>query len=155
MDETIRSAQVQPQPQAQPAPQTGVQEGYCVNRGALMSIGFLAGWLPVTCCSIGVVPAIFTGLGVGSAYFAAGNGMFFGLGWTPVLGLVSVAIVLIASYIIVRPAYAGYSREVANRSYWRTVGIMALVGGVTFILFMELVMPILFILGLPMGALNR
>ena len=155
MEDSIRSTQMQPQPQPQPIPLTGVQEGYCVNRGAVMSIGFLAGWLPVTCCSIGVVPAILTGLGVGSAYFAAGNGMFFGLGWTPILALVSVAIVLVSSYFIVRPARATYSREVVTRSYWRTAGIMALVGGVTFILWMELIMPLLFILGVPMGALNH
>ena len=144
---------MQPQPQAQSVPQTGVQEGYCVNRGAVVSIGFFAGWLPVTCCSIGVVPALFTGFGVGSAYFAAGKGLFFGLGWTPVLALVSVAIVLVSSYFIVRPAFASYSREVAIRSFWRTAGIMALVGGITFILWMELIMPILFLLGVPMGAL--
>jgi hypothetical protein len=153
MEDSIRGTQLQPQTQPQPAPQTGVQEGYCVNRGAVMSIGFLAGWLPVTCCSIGVVPAIFTGLGVGSAYFAAGKGLFFGLGWTPILALLSVVIVLASSYFIVRPAYARYSREVATRSYWRTAGIMALVGGVTFILWMELIMPLLFLLGVPMGAL--
>lgn len=153
MDDTKEGTWLQPQAQPQPVPLTGIQEGFCVNQGAVMSIGFFVGWLPVTCCSIGVVPAIFTGLGVGSAYFAAGNGMFFGLGWTPILALVSAAIVLIASYFIVRPAFAGYSREVAVRSYWRTAGIMGLVGGVTFILWMELIMPILFILGVPMGAL--
>ncbi|GAC1342176.1 MAG: hypothetical protein NVSMB27_00700 [Ktedonobacteraceae bacterium] len=155
MADIIDGTQLQPQPQPQPAPRTGVQEGFCVNRGALASLGFLAGWLPVNCCSIGLVPAILSGLGVGSAYFAAGNTLLFGLGWTPIWGLVSIAIVLIASYFMVRPAFAHYSRDVAIRSYWKTAGLMGLAAGITFILWTELVMPILFTLGVPMGALFK
>jgi len=154
MADTMKGTQVQPQTQPQPVPLLGVQEGFCVNRGAIASIGFLAGWLPVTCCSIGVVPAVLTGLGLGSAYFAVGKTLLFGLGWTPILALFSIAIVLIAGYFVVRPAFASHSREVATRSYWKTVALMGLVAGVTFILWMELIMPLLFLLGVPMGALN-
>lgn len=151
----MADTQFQTKPQPQPVPYTGVQEGFCANRGAIASIGFLAGWLPVTCCTIGVVPAVFTGLGVGTAYFAVGNTMFFGLGWTPILALVSVAIVLAASYFVARPAFrGGYSREVAVRAYWKTAGYMGLAAGIAFILLMELIMPLLFLLGVPMGALH-
>ncbi len=153
MADTVKGTQLQPQIQPQPVPLPGVQEGFCVNRGAVASIGFFAGWLPVTCCSIGLVPAVLTGLGLGSAYFAVGKTLLFGLGWTPILALFSIAIVLIASYFVVRPAFASYSREVATRSYWRTAALMGLVAGVTFILWMELIMPLLFLLGVPMGAL--
>src|SRR5579859_7659075 len=117
MADTIDGARLQPQPQPQPAPRTGVQEGFCVNRGALVSLGFLAGWLPVSCCSLGLVPALLSGLGVGTAYFAMGNTLLFGLGWTPIWGLVSIAIELLASYFMVRPAFARYSRDVAMRSF--------------------------------------
>lgn len=143
----------QPQVQPQPVPVTGVQEGFCVNRGTIASIGFIAGWLPISCCSIGLVSAVFTGLGFGTAYFALGKTLLFGLGWTPIWGLVSVALVLIASYFIARPAFAIYSREVAVRSYWKTAGLMGLAAGISFILWMELIMPLLFLFGVPMGAL--
>jgi hypothetical protein len=155
MADTIDGARLQPQPQPQPAPRTEVQEGFCVNRGALVSIGFLAGWLPVSCCSLGLVPALLSGLGVGTAYFAMGNTLLFGLGWTPIWGLVSIAIVLLASYFMVRPAFARYSRDVAMRSFWKTAGLMGLAAGITFILWTELVMPVLFSLGVPMGALFK
>lgn len=151
MDEYINDTKLQPQPQ--PIQATGVQEGFCTNHGAIASIGFFAGWLPVSCCSLGLVPALLSGLGVGSAYFAMGNTIFFGLGWTPVWALVSIVLVLIASYFIVRPAFAHYSREVVVRSYWRTAGLMGLAAGITFILWTEVVMPLLFIWGVPMGAL--
>ncbi len=141
------------QPQPQPVPRTGVQEGFCVNRGSIASLGFLAGWLPISCCSLGLVPAVLTGLGLGSAYFALNKTLLFGLGWTPIWGLLSVVLVMIASYFVIRPAFAHYSREVAIRSYWKTAGLMGLAAGITFILWMELVMPLLFILGVPMGAL--
>ncbi|GAC1350472.1 MAG: hypothetical protein NVSMB27_33310 [Ktedonobacteraceae bacterium] len=151
----MADTQLKPQPQPQPVPLTGVQEGFCANRGAIASIGFLAGWLPVTCCSIGVVPAVLTGFGLGTAYFAMGKTMLFGLGWTPLLALVSVAIVLAASYFVARPAFTGgYPRGVAVRSYWKTAGYMALAAGIAFILWMELIMPLLFLLGVPMGALH-
>jgi hypothetical protein len=55
----------------------------------------------------------------------------------------------------VRPAFATHSREVVTRAYWRTAGYMGLVAGLTFILWMELIMPILFLIGVPMGALTR
>src|SRR5947209_2570418 len=150
MTDTIRGPQLQPQPQPQPVPLTGVQEGFCANRGAIASLGFLAGWLPVNCCSLGLVPALLSGLGFGSAYFALGNTVLFGLGWTPIWALVSVILVLIASYFVARPAFVNYSREVANRSYWRTAGFMGLAAGITFILWTELVMPLLFVFGVPM-----
>lgn len=142
------------QPQLQPQPQriTEVQEGFCANRGAIASIGFLAGWLPVNCCSLGLVPAVLSGLGFGTAYFALGNTILFGLGWTPIWAVVSIAIVLIASYFVTRPAFAHYPREVARRSFLRTAGLMGLMAGVTFILWTEVVMPLLFIWGVPMGA---
>jgi|SRR5579884_155352 hypothetical protein len=145
----------QPQVQPQPVPVTGVQEGFCVNRGTIASVGFIAGWLPISCCSIGLVPAVFTGLGFGTAYFALGKTLLFGLGWTPIWGLVSVALVLVASYFIARPAFATYSREVAVRSYWKTADLMGLAAGISFILWMELIMPLLFLFGVPMGALSH
>ncbi len=143
----------QPQAQPQPVPVTGVQEGFCVNRGAIASVGFIAGWLPINCCSLGLVPAVFTGLGFGSAYFALGKTVLFGLGWTPIWALFSVVLVLVASYFVARPAFATYSREVAVRSYWKTAGLVGLAAGISFILWMELIMPLLFLLGVPMGAL--
>ena len=147
--------QLQGQPQTLPrsAPVTTIQEDFQANAGAVASIGFFAGWLPVTCCSVGLVPAILTGSGLGTAYFAAGNGLLFGLGWTGVLALVSVGIILVASLVIVRPAFARLPREVAVRSYWRTAGRIGLVGGLTFIVWMEVIMPVLYALGMPMGAL--
>ena len=151
MADYINDTQLQPEPQ--PIPGTGVQEGFSANRGAIASIGFFAGWLPVSCCSLGLLPAILSGLGVGTAYFAMGNTILFGLGWTPIWALVSIGLILIASYFVVRPAFAHYSREVVVRSYWRTAGFMGLTAGITFILWTEVVMPLLFIWGVPMGAL--
>ncbi len=153
MADILKGTQLQPQPQPQPVPRTGVQEGFCANRGAIASLGFLAGWLPVNCCSLGLVPALLSGLGLGTAYFAVGNNLLFGLGWTPIWALVSIVLVLIASYFVARPAFAGYSREVAIHSYWKTAGLMGLAAGITFILWTELVMPVMFSAGVPMGAL--
>jgi|GEM_PF-6818179 len=153
MADFMGSVQPQPQPKPQAVPRTEMQEGFCANRGAITSLGFLAGWLPVNCCSLGLVPAILGGFGLATGYFALGNTILFGLGWTPIWALVSIVIVLIASYFITRPAFVGYSREVAVRSYWRTAGLMGLAAGITFILWTELVMPIMFTLGVPMGAL--
>lgn len=153
MADMMQGPQLQPQTQPQPMQRTEVQEGFCANRGAIASMGFLAGWLPISCCSIGLVPAIFTGLGFGTAYFALGNTLLFGLGWTPIWALFSVILVLIASYFVVRPAFTHYSREIAIHSYWRTAALMGLIAGITFILWMELIMPLLFLLGVPMGAL--
>lgn len=153
MANTFKGTRLQPQPQPQPVPVTGVQEGFCANRGAIASLGFLAGWLPVNCCSIGLVPAVLSGLGFGTAYFAMGKTILFGLGWTPIWALASIIIVLIASYFVARPAFVHYSREVAIHSYWKTAGLMGLAAGITFILWTELVMPLLFVWGVPMGAL--
>ena len=155
MADIMRESQLQPQPQPQPLPRTGVQEGLCVNRGAIASMGFLAGWLPINCCSIGLVPAVFSGLGFGTAYFALGNTMLLGLGWTPIWAVISIALVMIASYFLTRRAFATHSREVATRFYWRTSGLMLLAAGLSFIIWMELIMPLLFISGVPMGALFR
>jgi hypothetical protein len=154
MADIMKGTQLQPQPQLQPLPKTGVQEGFCVNRGTIASVGFLAGWLPVNCCSLGLVPAVLSGFGLGSAYFAAGKTLLFGLGWTPIWGLVSIALILAVSYFVVRPTFAAYPRDIAMRAYWRTVGYMGLAAGITFVAWMELIMPILFILGVPMGFLN-
>ncbi len=154
MADTMNGVQPQPQLQPQPVPRTGMQEGFCANRGSIASMGFLAGWLPINCCTLGLVPAVFSGLGLGSVYFALGNTMLFGLGWTPIWAVASIVIVLIASYFVARPAFTHYSREVAVRSYWKTAGLMGLTAGLSFILWMELVMPLLFILGVPMGALR-
>jgi hypothetical protein len=155
MADIMKGMQPQPQTQPQPVPVTGVQEGYCVNRGTIASWGFLAGWLPVNCCTLGLVPAVLSGLGLGSAFFAANKTILFGLGWMPIMGLVSVALILVVSYFVVRPAFATYPREVAIRSYWRTAGYIGLAAGITFVLWMELIMPLLFLLGVPMGALSR
>lgn len=154
MADVIKGTQLEPQPQPQPIPKTGVQEGFCVNRGTIASVGFLAGWLPVNCCTLGLVPAVLSGLGLGSAYFAAGKTLLFGLGWMPIWGLVSVALILAVSYFVVRPAFATYPRDMAVRAYWRTAGYMGLAAGITFVAWMELIMPILFILGVPMGVLS-
>lgn len=151
MADILREAQLQTQPQ--PIPRTGIQEGFCANRGAIASLGFLAGWLPVNCCSIGLVPAVLSGLGFGSAYFALGSTVLFGLGWTPIWAAISIVLVLIATYFVVRPVFTHYSRDVARRTYWRTAGLMGLAAGITFILWTELVMPLLFVWGVPMGAL--
>lgn len=146
-------AQAQAQPQTRGAPSTHIQEDFRPNRGAVASVGFFAGWLPVTCCSVGLVPAILSGLGLGTAYFAAGKTLLFGFGWTGVLALVSVAIILVASLLIARPAFANLPREIAVRAYWRTAGWIGLAAGLTFIVWMEVVMPVLYALGVPMGSL--
>ncbi len=151
MADILKDIQLQPQPQ--PIPRTGIQEGFCANRGAIASLGFLAGWLPVNCCSIGLVPAVLSGLGFGSAYFALGKTVLFGLGWTPIWAAISIVLILIATYFMVRPVFTHFSRDVATRTYWRTAGLMGLAAGITFILWTELVMPLLFVWGVPMGAL--
>lgn len=151
MADNIAGLQVQPQPQF--LPRAGVQEGPQLNRGACASVGFLAGWLPVNCCSLGLVPAILSGLGIGTAYFATGKTILFGLGWTPIWAAVSVIFILGVSRLVARPAFATHSREIAVRNYWRTAGYMGLAAGITFIVWTELVMPLLFVLGVPMGAL--
>lgn len=145
--------QLKPEAKPQPTRLPAVQEGLRVNRGACAAGGALAGWIPLSCCSIGPVGAIATGMGFGTAYFAANNTLFFGLGWTPIWALVMAGFVLVASYVVARPAFANYPRDVATRHFWRTAGFMGLAGGITFILWMEVIMPILFIGGVPMGAL--
>lgn len=143
----------EPRPEPRSLPRTGVQDAPQLKRGAIASIAFLTGWLPISCCSLGLTPAIMTGLGLGTAYFAMGNHLMFGLGWTPVWALVAIGIVLIASLVLSRPVFAAYPREVSTRYYWRTAGYMLLASGLVFILWMEVIMPVLFILGVPMGAL--
>jgi len=145
----------QPQPRPQPAQRIELQEVPRLNRGAVASVGFLAGWTPVICCSIGVVPAIFTGLGLGSAFFAVDRSMLWGFGMEPVLVLASALLILAASYVVTRPAFATYPRAIAMRSFRRTVGYMALAAGITFIIWMQVVMPLLFVIGVPMGALSH
>lgn len=147
------SAQLQPQARPQAAPRPVVREGFCANRGAIASMGFLAGWLPVNCCSVGLVPAIASGLGLGSGYFALNKTLFFGLGWTPVWALIGLGFVLVASRVMTRRAFVSLPREIAVRSYWRTAGLTALAAGLTFIAWTELVMPLMYMFGVPMGSL--
>src|SRR5579859_6526595 len=116
----------QTQPEPRTLPKTGVQDVPQLKRGAIASTAFLAGWLPINCCSLGLTPAVATGLGLGTAYFAIGKNLMFGLGWTPVWALVSIAIVLLTSLVISRPVFAAYPREVSARYYWRTAGYMLL-----------------------------
>lgn len=146
---------------AAPAPAPGIEpltlleERVCLNRGAIASVGFLAGWLPVTCCSMGLLPAVLTGLGLGTSYFAVGKTLLWGLGWTPILIAASLLIIAAASYLQLRPVFATQPRAVAWRAYRRTGLLTALVGGATFVLWMEVVMPVLYAAGVPMGALFR
>lgn len=147
------------EPLAAPAPSPAalptVQDAFCPSRGGMASVGFLAGWIPVSCCSAGLVPAILTGFGVGSTYFSLNKTVFWGLGWTPILTLFSLVVVAAASYLMVRPAFARQPREVAWRTYRRTAGMTALAGGISFVFWMELVMPLLYIFGVPMGSLMQ
>ena len=98
------------------------------------------------------MPVVVAGLGFGSAYAALDKTLLFGLGWAPILALFSVVVVLVASYFVARPAFTHYSREVAIRSYWKTAGLMGLTAGLTFILWWQLILPLVFILGVPMGG---
>jgi hypothetical protein len=145
----------QSRPQPQPAPRTGLREGPRINRGACACVGALAGWMPVVCCSIGIVPAILTGLGLGTAYFAIGKYVLWGFGWTPTLAAGSAILILGASYLLVRPVFRRYGAEVAKPIFWRTVGYSTLGAGVTFMLWMQVIIPGMYAAGLPMGALFR
>ncbi len=151
MDNIMKGTQPQPQTQPQSFPLTGVQEGFCANRGAIASIGFLAGWVSFNCPIIGLMPVVLTGLGFGSAYVALDKTLLFGLGWAPIWALFAVVVVLVASYFVARPAFTHYSREVAIHSYWKTAGLMGLTAGLSFILWWQLILPLVFILGVPMG----
>ena len=150
-EQVVSSPRTQPQPRS--LPRTGLREAPALKRGSIASMAFLAGWLPINCCSLGLTPAVITGLGLGTGYYAIGKNLFFGLGWTPVLAFVAIGGVLLASLVISRPVFAAYPREVSSRYYWRTAGYMLLASGLVFILWMEVIMPLLFILGVPMGSL--
>lgn len=148
---------VGPQEQLRPhfTPQTALREGPTINRGACACVGMAAGWLPVMCCSIGLVPAILTGLGLGTAYFAIDKGVLWGFGWTPVLAGASAILILSASYLLARPVFSRYGAEIAKPMFWRTAGYMTLAAGVTFMLWMQVVIPLMYSIGVPMGALFR
>ena len=143
----------QTQPRARTLPRIQLREVPSVNRGACASVGFFAGWLPLTCCSLGILPAVLAGFGLATGYFALDKTILWGFGMMPILVLVSAAIILGSSYLVARPVFATHSRDVAVRHFKRTAGFMALAAGVTYIAWMELVMPLLFLFGVPMGAL--
>lgn len=141
------------QPRTETAPRTEVREGLLVDRGACACVGALAGTIPVMCCSIGLVPAILTGLGLGTAYFAIDKQIIWGFGWTPVLSLAAAILILAASYLLARPVFASHGSAIARPMFWRTAGYMALAAGITFMLWMQVIIPLMFIAGVPMGAL--
>jgi len=107
------------------------------------------------CCSIGIVPAILTGLGFGTTYFAIDRYVLWGFGWTPVLAAISAVLILGTSYLLVRPMFARYGAKVARPLFWRTAGYSTLAAGVTFMLWMQVVIPAMYAGGVPMGALFR
>lgn len=135
------------------APLTLVEDKVCLNRGAMAATGFLAGWIPVTCCSMGIVPAVLSGLGLGTSYFAIGNTLLWGLGWMPILVLASLLMVAAVSYVQLRHVFSTQPRSVAWRAYRRTTALTTIIAGVTFVVWMEIVMPVLYALGVPMGSL--
>lgn len=129
-----------------PAPHPHVQEGVlCPNRAAATSLGFFSGWLAAGVCELGIVPAVLTGFGVGSGYMS--STILGGLGWVPVVGAVSVALVFALSYVLARGVFVTRPREIAVRSYWQVVRTMAFAAGVSFVAWVVLGMSVIYALG--------
>lgn len=137
-------------PQGLAAPHPGlrqeVHEGIVPpNRGAAVSWGFFSGWFAVGVCDFGIMPGILTGFGAGSAYMS--SRILWGLGWAPVVGLFSLALVFGASYLLTRRVFATYPRDIALQRYWRVVRTTAFAAGLSFVAWTVLGMTIIYAVG--------
>jgi hypothetical protein len=125
---------------------TAIQEGVsCPNRSAASSIGFFSGWIAAGVCEMGVIPAFLAGFGITTGYM--GSSILWGLGWIPVVGAFSIALVFGSSYLLTRKVFATRPREIAMRSYWMTVRTTAFVAGLSFVGWILLSMSIIYALG--------
>lgn len=137
-----------PQGMAAPQPATGPEFQDAIlypPRGAAASLGFFSGWFAVGVCDFGILPAALSGLGVGSAYID--TKMLGGLGWSPVVGLFSIALIFGVSYLLTRRVFATRPREVAVKAYWRVVRTTAWSAGFAFVAWTVLAMTVIYGVG--------
>lgn len=131
-------------PLSMPAEQ--VLEGpLCPNRGAAVSMGFFSGWFAASICEVGIIPALLAGFGVSSGF--VGSQILGGLGWYPVVGIFSVALMLGFAYLQTRRYFGTAPRPIAMRAFWSTSRTMFFSAGIAFFGWTLLMMTVVYAIG--------
>lgn len=112
--------------------------------------GAIGGGVVVGCCSIGVLGAIFTGIGFGSTFFALDTAS--PAGSRPILLIGGLLVAALATWAFMRRRVAGLPQPVARAAMRRSVGISVFSGVASYFVIMQVVIPLLFVFGmLDMG----
>lgn len=85
------------------------------------------------------------------------NALFFALdkvspvGTRPVLVGIGLLLTLTLTWVLTLPQRRGLPAEVGRRLFWRSARVALFAGAATYFVLMQVVMPLLFLFGVPMG----
>lgn len=111
---------------------------------AAATCGAVGGATVVGCCSVGVLGAVFTGLGAGTTFFALGS--LTPVGDRPILLVGGLLLAALATWAFMRRRVAGLPQPVARAAMRRSLGVTVFSGMAAYFVVMQIVIPLLFLL---------
>lgn len=107
------------------------------------SCGVAGGAVATTCCSVGLLGSVTWAAGINAGFFTLDK--VSPVGSVPILFVGALLLTALVTWGLARRRVAGLPTEVARTAIRRSVGVGLFTGVATYFVFMEIVIPILFI----------